>query len=229
MMLIQKIYNLSYFHALALSLLFGVLYYVLILMNDNSLQIKEKNLALLRYEVEQKEKELENVKTLVERYASFQSEYNVSKKSVDKIFEYIPNVSDPVTFFNNVINNPSVKAMGLKVNSYKPGEEIIPQDKLGNVINDYKLMPLKINIEGSFSQLLLFIAYLTQIKQLIVLEDFRINKVESTIADGSLSRLSLDGNLILYSSFEENAQQSANRSLTNTNIESSTASLEANQ
>ena len=229
MVLIQKIYKLSYFHAFSLSLLFGLVYYVLILRNDNSLQTTEKNLALLKYEVEQKEKEFEDIKTLVERYASFQSEYNMSKEFVDKFFKYIPNIQDPVIFFNNILNDPSVQAIGLKVNSYKPGEEITPKDKLGNVINDYKLLPLKISIEGNFSQLLLFIAHLTQIKQLIILEHFRISKIESTSIDSSLSKLSLEGDIVLYSIAGENTQQPESDSLISANTESSTTSLEAGQ
>ena len=80
-------------------MLIGLLYYTLILRNDDSLQIAEKNLTLLQYEVEQKEKEFEDIKALVERSASFQNEYDVSKQAIDNFFQYIPKITDPTTFF----------------------------------------------------------------------------------------------------------------------------------
>ena len=64
-------------------------------------------------------------------------------------------------------------------------------------------MPLEINIEGTFAQLLSFMSYLTQSEQLISMETFKIKKIEADQSRGQLSLLSLKGEIALYSMLSE--------------------------
>lgn len=229
--MLHKIYQSSYFIILTISLVITLLYYLLILRNDNSLQISEKNLTLLKHKIEQKEKEFKDIKVLIERHVTFQNEYDMAQKIVDDFFQaYIPQISDSTMFFSRIINSPAFLATGVNVVSYKPDEEIISQNEASHQIKNYKLFPLKIKIEGSFAQLLLFISHLTQIDQLITLNDFHISVIKSETTNQIESNvlLTLEGNLFLYGS-EQKSKVSDEDAIISANMESSViAVVEAN-
>ena len=74
---------------------------------------------------------------------------------------------------------------------------------------------------------MLFIAHLTQIKQMIAMEQFLIVKLESNGLGRSTTNLSLEGSIVLYSSSEEVTEGQTD--VVQLNRKLSTASLEVKQ
>ena len=196
----EKIKRLSFLHIFLIAMLVLALYYALILQYDDSFYIAQQNINLTRETIEQKKKEVENLKSLIQSFSELQNEYNATAETLSVFSKYISEIENATTFFSQTVNSPAVRTMGIYVNSYESGEEKFLEDDFNNVIsNNYKIISLTISIKGTFSQLLLFISHLSQIKQLITIESLKISKMEEDQADGQLSLLSLTGKIILYS------------------------------
>ena len=196
----EKIKRLSFFHIFLIAILLLALYYALILQHDDSLHIAEQNINLTREAIEQKKKEIEDLRVLVQSSDELQNEYNSVTESLNVFSEYMSEIENATTFFSQIVNSSAVRTMGIQVNSYESGEAKFLRDDPNNILsNNYKVISLTISIKGTFSQLLLFISHLTQVKQLIAIESLRISKMEEDQADGQLSLLSLTGRIVLYS------------------------------
>ena len=196
----EKIKRLSFIHTILIAILVLILYYTIFLQYDESINLTEQRIILTREAIEQKKKEVEDLETLVQNFASLQGEYNEATKSLNIFSQYMSEIENATTFFSQIINDPAIRTIGIQVNAYESEKAMPLRDNLNNVLNNnYKLIPLMINIEGSFSQLLVFMSHLTQIKQLIAIESLDIIKTEKDRSDGQLSLLSLTGKIILYS------------------------------
>ena len=200
--IIEKISQLSLLHVILISILFFGLYYVFILQYDDSLYVAEQNINMTKENIEQKDKEFKDLKTLIESSTDLQNEYNEKTKSFNVLAQYMKRIENSTTFFNQMTNS-FISAIGIQVNNYESKEAIIAKDSLDQSIDNYKLMPLEINIEGTFAQLLSFMSYLTQSDQLITMESFKIEKIDPAQAKGQLSLLSLTGRIVLYSLLSE--------------------------
>ena len=201
--IIEKISQLSIIHIVLISILFLGIYYALILQYDDSLYVAEQSINLTKENIEQKEKEFEDLKVLIERSANLQNEYNEKTKSFNVFVQYMKRIENPTTFFSQMTNNSFLSTIGIQINKYEAKKAIIAKDSSGQNVDNYKLMPLEIHIEGTFAQLLSFISYLTQGKQLISMESFQIKKIETDQAKGQLSLLSLKGEMFVYSLLSE--------------------------
>ena len=201
--IIEKISQLSIIHIVLISILFLGIYYALILQYDDSLYVAEQSINLTKENIEQKEKEFEDLKVLIERSAHLQNEYNEKTKSFNVFVQYMKRIENPTTFFSQMTNNSFLSTIGIQINKYEAKKAIIAKDSSGQYVDNYKLMPLEIHIEGTFAQLLSFISYLTQGEQLISMESFQIKKIETDQAKGQLSLLSLRGEMFVYSLLSE--------------------------
>ena len=200
--IIEKISQLSTLHIIIISILFFCLYYALILQYDDSLYVVEQNINMTKENIEQKNKEFEGLKALIERSANLQNEYIEKTKSFNVFAQYMKKIENSTTFFSQMTNS-FISTIGIQINNYESKKAVIVKSSLDQGIGNYKLMPLEINIEGNFAQLLSFMSYLTQNKQLIVMESFKIKRVEDDQARGQLSLLSLTGSIVLYSLLSE--------------------------
>ena len=203
---IEKISQLSILQVVLISVLVVGLYYALVLQYDDSLYTTEQNITLTRDTIEQKEKEFEDLKVLIERSANLQDEYYEKTKSFNVFVGYMKQIENPTTFFSQMTNS-FISTIGIQVNKYESKKAVVVKNSVDQSISSYKFMPLEISIEGTFAQLLSFMSYLTRSKQLISMEFFKIERVKTDQARGQLSLLSLKGEIALYSLFSEGEKQ----------------------
>ena len=199
---IEKISHLSVLHVILISLLVIGLYYALVLQYDDSLYIAEQNITLTRNTLEQKEKEFEDLTVLIERSSNLQEEYYERTKSFNVFAGYMKKIENPTTFFSQM-TNAFISTIGIQVNKYESKESIAVKNNFDQSIDNYKLMPLEVDIRGTFAQLLSFMSYLTQSEQLISMDVFKIKKIDPSQAKGQFSLLSLKGQIVLYSLLPE--------------------------
>ena len=201
----KKLNQLSLFHTFLISLLVLGLYWIFIIQNDTYLDTVTQNISLTKVNIEEKQKEYEDIKTLIERFSDFKNEYETTKKTADVFFEYMNYIDNSTTFFDKLVNEPSIQAIGIKVNGHESQDETFATDLLGELVDAYKLVPLTIKIEGSYTQLLLFMSHLTEVQQLISIDKIRIHNPNQTAEQKA--NLTLDGNITLYAQVMENEKQ----------------------
>ena len=200
--IIEKISQLSVLKVVLISVLFLGLYYALVVQYDDSLYVMENSINMTQETINQKEKEMEDLKVLVERTTNLQEEYNTKTRYFNIFAGYMKQIENPTTFFSQMTNS-FISIIGIQVTNYESKKAVIVKNSIDQSVDNYKLMPLEINLKGTFAQLLSFMSYLTESEQLISMETFKIKRIEADEAKGQLSLLSLKGEIALYSMLSE--------------------------
>lgn len=170
-------------------LVVAVLYYFSIY--DDGAQIQSK-INQANSEIETQNKNLEAAQKTAGEKGKFEEQVNLVSSQLQAALEYLPNQLK-VEELNKQIEDEARHA-GVKLRSFSPTQTAIKEF--------YEEIPVRVDLEGSYSNLTLFLTYITQLKRIVTIKDVTLVPSSRGRLDPGL-QVNLQGTLIAYRYIEK--------------------------
>jgi len=139
----------------------GVYYFSLY---DDGSYLK-KQITKEKTNIQQTEGEIKKQEEKLKHLETFKTELSVSEKSVSYFLNYIPNELSTIDIF--ALLNEEAKKAGINIEDKR--------DQPSSYHEFYEILHIKLKISGSFPQLALFCANLTQQKRILIVDTIYVN------------------------------------------------------
>ena len=180
--MIEKINQLSIGMALGIGILLGGLLYM---NSGDSIVMKDRQIQTMMQEVNKTKKEVKSAQDIVKNKTKYQDELNYVSDRLRAALEYLPTDLMAQDILRQMYEE--ARNSGVKLISVKPGQT----EKL----EFYEQISLDVELEGGYSQLTLFLSYISKVKRIIRIKSFELSTKE--ISDG-IPILNLKGKLVAY-------------------------------
>jgi type IV pilus assembly protein PilO len=166
-------------------LVVGLLYYFMVF--DSGSKIEEE-IAAIETEMQKDRKALADAQAAAKEKDKFQQEVTQTNNQLQAALEYLP--KDQKVEEINIRLEEEARRAGVRIRKFLPQKSELKQF--------YEEFPVDIIIEGSFTNVTLFLSYITQLKRIITIKGFDIAKSASKSGVDSGNNLSLQGTLVVY-------------------------------
>lgn len=187
--------NLEWKRAVVFGSLLGILYF-LAFYDDGSLY--RRNLEQIQGQIQQTEQQLKVTKEAFDNAARFEQEVKTAVDQFSTVTEYMPESMGPSEMMSIVTDLVGKTGLKLVKTEPRPG---------GERAEFYEPVRMMVALEGSFSQVLMFLSHLSKVPKLITFEGAELATVANT--DPEMPRLLFSGTIIGYRYLAKRDEQKA--------------------
>lgn len=165
----------------------GVLIALVYYMNyyDGGSKI-ERKITTVKTELKTVTKELNDIEALTNNYKKYQEDLNLLSSKYEQALNYLPSRENIYVIIKQLYTE--AKLAGVNITLVKPGDNNVKQEF-------YEEMPMTIKVEGSFSQVLMFLSKVVNLPRIINLTDVSLTSPEKI---SSFPIVKLEGNMVAY-------------------------------
>jgi Tfp pilus assembly protein PilO len=151
----------------------------------DGLETAARSLQNAQNELETREEEVKAAQAIAKDKTKFEEELNYVSDRLKAALEYLPTDLNAQDILTKLYGEAS--SAGVKLSSVKPGASRM--DKF------YEEISLDVQLEGSFSQLTLFLSYISKLKRIVRVKDYELT-VKELVDNRPI--LSMKGVLVAY-------------------------------
>lgn len=186
--LTEKIQETSRNIFILLGLLVGGAYYV---TNQGSIESIETQITQQRQEVQKREAEVQETKKIAADRKKFEEEVNFVSDQLRAALEFLPNSLKEQEILTRISNE--ARSAGVNPTA------IVPRKATAKGF--YEELSMDVEMEGSYTQLVMFLAYISKIQRIVNIRGLELT-VKENREDSPI--LKLKGNLVAYRYLEGN-------------------------
>ncbi len=165
MNLTERIESLSVLQALVGGLIFAAVYYFMVFDSGNSVMTR---LKVVKEEVALNESKLEKLRVENQKSLALQEELIEVEKNLEPYVEVLGS-GDPISKMVRLISDEA-RVAGLNIMSIQDSNSNIKEEP-------FTVYEISVNLKGTFDQVLYFLSYLTRVKKIILLTNFRFENL----------------------------------------------------
>ena len=156
-----------------ISLLLGGFYYLAFYDNGDSIKEETNNLISAESRVQ---KQIIDLKKNLAKLRQMKQVLDKTQGEVNKFLKFMPNTLTSLMILNNL--NANAKLSGVKLENITNREHSVKNNK------PYNIIEMKLDIKGSFSQILEFLSQLTSSPKILTFHNFGLKNQDSNNNEG---------------------------------------------
>ena len=180
--MIEKINSLSMAMVIGIGILLGALYYM---NGGEGIVVKDRTIQTLTQEINKIDQEIRAAEEIVKNKTKFQDELNYVSDRLKAALEYLPTDLMAQDILRQMYEE--ARNSGVKLVSVRPGNTQKQEF--------YEQISLTVELEGGYSQLTLFLSYISKLKRIIRIKSFELTTKQ---VEDNIPVLGLKGQLVAY-------------------------------
>lgn len=192
----QQLQQLTFGKALIISVVVAFLYYML-MYNDGT--VLEQTIASTNSQIQTQEQEVEKIKVAIADAERYQQTKNALGSELDSVLKAIPeqlSTSDVMKLLSTEAKNLSLNIVTLNGNTTGGGQY---NQNSNQAPVFYQTVPVTITLEGTYTNLMLFLSALTKSDKIITAAQLTLeNKAANVTDDAGPTLLRLTGEFNAY-------------------------------